>query len=65
MKRTIPVTAFYLMLPSLVVKLIVAFLPAALIIPFEMIEPMRDKISSFLSLVILLKSFLIVATLGS
>ena len=57
--------AFYLMLPSRVVRLMVALRPAALMIPFEMMEPMRDKISSFLSEVILLKSFLIVATFGS
>jgi len=52
-------------LPSLVVSEIVALRPAALMIPFEMIEPMRESVSSFLSDVILLKSFLMVPTLGS
>ena len=47
------------------VRQIVALRPAALMMPLEMMEPMRERISSFLSLVIRLKSFLIVATLGS
>ena len=65
MKSTRPVMAFCLMFPSRVVKEIVAFRPAALMIPFEIMEPILERISSLRSDVILLKSFLIVATLGS
>mmetsp|Transcript_46934 Transcript_46934/g.62124 ORF Transcript_46934/g.62124 Transcript_46934/m.62124 type:complete len:211 (-) Transcript_46934:2117-2749(-) len=65
MKRTRPVMAFWRMLPSRVVRQIVALRPAALMIPFEMMLPMRVRVSSYLSWVILLKSFFMVATLGS
>lgn len=60
-----PIMAFCLKLPSLVVKEIVAFLPAALMIPYERIAPILDRMSSCLSFIILLYSFLIVATFGS
>jgi hypothetical protein len=62
---TNPTTAFYLKFPSLVVNDIVAFLPAEFIIPYAKIAPILDSISSCLSSIILLYSFLIVATLGS
>ena len=43
----------------------VEFLPAAFKIPFEIIAPIRDRTSSYLFVVILSNSFLIVATFGS
>lgn len=63
--NTNPTTAFYLRLPSLVINEMVALRPAALIIPYEIIAPILDKISSCLSSIILLYNFLIVATFGS
>ena len=47
-----PAMAVYLKDPSLVVKDIVAFLPAPFIMPYDMIAPYLDKISSCLSSVI-------------
>jgi hypothetical protein len=64
-KSTKPTIAFCLRVPSLVVKEIVAFLPAELMIPYAKIAPILERISSCLSSIILLYSFLIVATFGS
>jgi len=58
--------AFYLTLPSLVVREIVAFLPAALMIPFAIIEPIKVKVYPFLAvLMFFMYIFLMVATFGS
>ena len=63
--KTSPAIAFGRMFPSLVVKLSVAFLPQAFRIPVERIAPMRERMSSCLSLVSLVNSLRIVAILGS
>lgn len=47
--KTRPATALGLMLPSRVVREIVAFLPQELRIPVERIEPILERISSCLS----------------
>jgi hypothetical protein len=65
MNNITPTIAFWRRLPSLVVNDIVAFLPAALIIPYERIAPILDNISSCLSSVIFVYNFYIVATFGS
>ena len=58
--------ALCLTFPSLVVSEIVAFLPAALMIPFAMMDPMRVSVWPFLAvLIFFMKIFLMVATLGS
>lgn len=60
-----PIIVFYLSDPSLVVRVIVAFLPAAFIIPYEIIAPILLNISSCLSLIIFEYNFLIVETFYS
>jgi hypothetical protein len=49
-----PTIAFYLRFPSLVKREIVAFLPAALMIPVPRIAPILERTSSLLSSMILL-----------
>jgi hypothetical protein len=49
-----PMMAFYLRFPSLVKSEIVAFLPAAFMIPVERIAPILERMSSLLSSIILL-----------
>jgi len=50
--KTNPTTEFYLKLPSLVVKVRVAFLPALLIIPCAKMAPILERTSSCLSSII-------------
>lgn len=62
---TRPTMEFCLRVPSRVVSERVALRPAELITPWAKMAPMRDRISSCLSSIILVYNFLIVATFGS